>query len=119
MKDTNLPHEERHVKVPGEIWFSMLRQRRCPAGGLFASVRLFDGKVLERMIVTDRGYILGRIASGLAGGHGDVDNSMLTFSTDDIEAVELPAFHFWQHSKWIALNREHPARRAWQERAKK
>lgn len=119
MNATNLPHEEPHVKVPDEIWFSILRLRRCPAGGFSASVRLFDGRFLERMIVTHRGYILGQIAAGIAGGHGDMDNSMLTFNTDDIEAVQLPAFHFWQHSKWVALNPEHPTRRAWQERTKR
>lgn len=114
----NLPHEEQHVKVPEEIWFSILRLRRCPAGGFFASIRLWNGKSFDRMIVTDRGYILGRIASGVAGGHGDVDNSMLTFSTDEIEAVQVPAFHFWQRAKWIALNPQHPARQAWRERKK-
>lgn len=118
ISDANLPHETPCVRVPDEIWFSLLRYRRCPAGGFFGAVRLFDGQILQRMIVSDRGYVLGRMAAGLAGYHGTIDNSMLTFRTDDIEAVQVPAFRFWQHPKWVALNPEHPARRAWQERTK-
>jgi len=99
------------VKVPDEIWFSLLKQRRCPAGGFFATIRLLNGKTFERMVVSDRGFILGKMAAGLAGAHGDLDASMLTFTTDDIEAVQLPPFHFWQRPKWIALNPGHPNRR--------
>jgi hypothetical protein len=119
MNETNLPHPGPHVKVPDEIWFNVLRLNQCcPAGGFLGKVRLFGGQVLEQMIVSDRGYILGRIAPGLAGAHGDIDSSMLTFSTEDIEAVQVPAFRFWQRPHWVSLNPDHPARRAWQERAK-
>ena len=44
-----------------------------------------------------------RIAGGLGGVHGDVDSSMLTFKTEDIEALLAPAFHFWQRPNWITI----------------
>jgi hypothetical protein len=62
------------------------------------------------MIVSDRGYLLGRIASGIEGAHGDIDSSMLTFRSEDIVAVQVPAFRFWQRPKWVSLGREHPLR---------
>ena len=98
------------IKVPSEIWFNLLKQRSCPAGGFFASIRLINGSVFEQMIVSDRGSILGKKAASLAGFHGDIDTSMLNFTTDDIEAVQVPAFHFWQRPKWIALNSRNPNR---------
>jgi hypothetical protein len=100
------------IKVPDEIWFALLKQRRCPAGGFFASIRLINGGVFEQMIVSDRGSVLGKKIAGLAGFHGDIDTSMLNFTTDDIEAVQVPAFHFWQRPKWIALNANHPNRKS-------
>ena len=117
MDAINLPHESPCVKVPDEIWFAILKSRRCPAGGFSTAVRLFNGKILEQMIVSDRGYILGRIAPGIAGAHGDMETSILNFVIGDIEAVLLPPFHFWQRPKWIALNPDHPARLAWRERS--
>lgn len=111
MNESNQPHMGTYVKVPDEIWFNVLQLNRCcHAGGFLGAVRLFDGKVIEQMIVSDRGYILGRVAPGLAGGHGDIDGSMLTFSTDEIEAVQVPAFRFWQRPQWVALNPQHPLR---------
>ena len=107
MNESNQPHTGPYVKVPDEIWFNLLQLNRpcCRAGGFLGAVRLFSGEVVDNLIVSDRGYLLGRIASGLAGAHGDVDCSVLTFQSDDIEAVQVPAFRFWQRPKWVALGR--------------
>ena len=102
--------EEMEIKVPSEIWLDLLKQRICPAGGFFASIRLINGNVFEQMIVSDRGSILGKKAERLAGFHGDIDTSMLNFTTDDIAAVQVPAFNFWKRPKWIAVNPRHPNR---------
>ncbi|MBI3880378.1 MAG: hypothetical protein HY301_09995 [Verrucomicrobia bacterium] len=111
MSEDNSLVEMPQVEIPDELWFCLLRMRRCPAGGFSTSFRLFSGKILERLIVSDRGYILGRMATGLGGAQGDIDSSMLTFGSEDIEALEVPAFHFWQRPNWILLNPDHPARR--------
>jgi hypothetical protein len=116
----NPPREkEKCVALPDELWANLLEVLPGAAKGIETYVRLFSGEVIERLVISNRGYILGREAAGLAGYHGTIDNSMLTFSTEDIEAVQVPAFRFWQRPKWVALNPQHPARRAWQERAKR
>lgn len=104
--------------LPDELWSSLLRVRRCPPGGFITSIRLFDCQVIEELLINDRGCVLGGIAPGLAGAHGDIDTSMLTFQTADIEAIQAPVLHVWQQRKWIALNPQHPTRRAWEERRK-
>jgi hypothetical protein len=104
------------VELPDELWTKLLEALPNAAGGYETSIRLFDGQVLERLIITNRGSIAGREAEGLAGYHGTIDNSVLTFGSDDIEAIQVPAFSFWQRPKWIALNPDHPARLNWQNR---
>jgi hypothetical protein len=116
----NPPSEkEKGVALPDELWANLLEVLPGAAKGIEASIRLFSGEVIEGLVISNRGNALGRVATGLAGYHGTIDNSMLTFSTQDVEAVQLPAFRFWQRPKWIALNPQHPARRAWQERTKR
>ncbi|MDR1190397.1 MAG: hypothetical protein LBK60_01865 [Verrucomicrobiales bacterium] len=102
MNNINLPHSIPCIKIPDEIWFNIVRLKRYSTGFLSA-VRLINGTILEDMITCNRGYILGRFAEGLAGGHGHIVNSMLTFKTEDISAIRVPAFHFWQSRKWIKL----------------
>ena len=111
-----LEKEKRVVLLDDELWYNLLILVPRIAGGLETSIRLLSGKVLERMLISNRGEVLGREAEGLAGYHGTIDNSMLTFGTDDIEAVQVPTFLFWQRPKWVALNPQHPARHAWQKK---
>ena len=115
----NSPSEgPKHVALPDGLWANLLEVLPGAAKGIETSIRLFSSKIIERLVISNRGNIIGREAEGLAGYHGTIDDSMLTFSTDEIEAVQVPAFHFWQQPKWIALNPQHPARRAWKERNK-
>lgn len=60
--------------------------------------------------------MIGRIAEGLAGAHGDIDSSVLKFNSDDIEAVLAPSFRFWKKTEWIALQPENPAWDKWRKR---
>ena|SRR5207249_1142786 len=116
----NSPQEkEKFAALPDELWANLLEVLPGAAKGIETSVRLFSGEIIERLVISNRGNVIGREAPGLAGYHGTIDNSMLTFSTDDIEAVQVPAFSFWQRPKWVALNPQHPARRAWEERTKR
>ncbi|SRR6266566_7288180 len=116
MSPHSQPEKERCVVLPDELWANLLEKLPGAAKGIETSIRLFSGEVINRLIISNRGNILGREAGGLAGYHGTIDNSMLTFGAEDIEAVELPAFHFWQRSKWIALSPRHPNRLKWQQR---
>ena len=109
---------EKSVALPDELWTNLLEVLPGVAKGIETSIRLFSDEVVARLVISNRGYILGREAKGLAGYHGTIDNSMLTFSTEDIEAVQVPAFRFWQRPRWIALNPDHPARRERQQRVK-
>jgi hypothetical protein len=108
--------EHKSIPLPDELWASLLVVLPTAARGIETSIRLFSGDVIDRLIISNRGNILGTEAAGLAGAQGTLDHSMLTFSTEDIEAVQLPAFHFWQRPRWIALNPQHPARQAWVKR---
>ena len=99
------------IALPDEIWRDLLDALPGARRGMCTSVRLLSGTVIHDMIISNRGFILGRDANGLAGAHGMIDDSMLTFRETDIEAVSIPAFHFWQRQKWIALDPNHPARR--------
>jgi hypothetical protein len=108
--------KEKCVILPDELWYNLLEKFPGSPMGITISVRLFSGEILHRMVISDRGAVLGREAAGLAGYHGTIDNSMLTFDVEDIEAVQVPTFHFWQRPKWIALNPQHPARQAWKDR---
>lgn len=120
MTDQNRRAErEKCVAVPDELWSNLLEMLPGARKGIETSIRLFSGDVIKGLVISNRGYILGQEAAGLAGYHGTIENSMLTFNTEDIEAVQVPAFRFWQRPKWIALNPDHPARQAWQERARK
>jgi hypothetical protein len=80
--------------------------------GMLAPVRLLDGRVIPDLIISNRGYVLGREMPGLAGAHGALDSSVLAFKTDDIEGVRLPLGRFWRRERWICLNPQHPARRS-------
>jgi hypothetical protein len=118
MNQNSPPEKEKFVALPDELWANLLEALPGAAKGIETSIRLFSGETVKRLVISNRGYIVGREAAGLAGYHGTIDNSMLTFNTEDIEAVQLPVFHFWRRPKWVALNPQHPARRAWQERTK-
>jgi hypothetical protein len=109
------PERQKVVALPDELWAKLLEALPGAAKGIETSIRLFSGEIVERLVVSNRGDVIGREAAGLAGYQGTMDNSMLKFRTDDIEAVQVPAFRFWQRPKWVALNPQHPARRAWNE----
>jgi hypothetical protein len=110
--------KEKCVVLPDELWYNLLETFPGSPLGVEMSVRLFSGEVLHRMVISDRGTVLGREAEGLAGYHGVIDDSTLTFRTEDIEAVQVPGARFWQRPKWVALNPKHPARQAWQNRGR-
>jgi len=114
--ENNNPHDEQCIKVPEEIWWQLFAQRGAGQGWFYTSVRLLDGKVINNLFISNRGYILGTEAPGLAGAHGSLDKSVLTFSTPDIEGVLLQRrrFLFWRQSRWICLNPQHPARRQYE-----
>jgi hypothetical protein len=112
-------NKEKHVELPDELWTNLLEILPGAAKGIETSIRLFSGEVIQRLVISNRGNVLGREAVGLAGYHGTLDNSVLTFCSVDIEGLRAPAFRFWQRPKWITLNPDHPARREWQERAKR
>ena len=118
MTQNSPPEKEKCVALPDELWANLLEVLPGAAKGIETSIRLFSGEVIERLVISNRGNVLGREAAGLAGYHGAIDNSVLRFSAEDIEAVQIPSFHFWQRPKWVVLNPQHPARRAWQERAR-
>jgi hypothetical protein len=113
--EINSPHEKLCVKVPDEIWQQLFASRGKGIGMFSVSVRLLNGEVFTDLLISNRGYIVGREAPGLAGAHGDIDNSMLTFKTEEIEGImlRLRYFIFWK-SRWICLNPRHPARRQYQ-----
>jgi len=98
--ENNTPHDEQCVKVPDEIWWQLFAHCGAGLGWFYTSVRLLDGKVIDNLFISNRGYILGTEAPGLSGAH-------------DIEAVllERRRFFFWRQSRWIRLNPQHPARR--------
>src|SRR3954466_499317 len=102
------------VMLPDDLWAHFLDVLPGAAKGIKTSIRLFSGEILEELLISNRGYILGRQAEGLAGYHGAIDNSMLTFGSDDIEGGLRPKFHFWERPKWVALNPHHPNRLRWQ-----
>jgi hypothetical protein len=109
--EDNRPHVEASIKLPDEVWLRLLETGRVYPSGVFASVRLLDGRMIHNVIISNRGYVLGPLAPGLAGGHGDFDSSVLTFATKDIEGVLARRRHFWQRDVWACLNPQHPARR--------
>ena len=100
------------MKLPDEVWQRLLTTDMRLHFGMIGAVRLLDGRVFEDLIISNRGYVLGREMPGLAGAHGAIDASVLTFKTDDIEGVRLPRGRFIRREKWVCLNPEHPARRA-------
>ena len=111
--ETNAPEDCKAIKLPDEVWSGAIASGRVSWGGLSADVRMLDGTVYEDMLISDRGYVLGRLMEGLAGAHGGIDNSMLSFATPDIEGIRIGRRHFWQRPTWVLLNPQHPARRAY------
>ena len=112
--EDNAPHTERSVKLPDELWDGLLRTVAGARFGMVTTVRLFNAQIISELLLSNRGYLLGRILSGPPQIDGIIDSSSLTFTTSEIEAVEVPAFRFWQRPKWVTLNPQHPTRRAWQ-----
>jgi hypothetical protein len=108
--ESNAPHEEQSVKLPDEVWSLALSSGRV-RDSFWASVRLLDGTVLDDMIISSRGYVLGKLMDGLAGAHGGIDFSMLTFRTSEIEGIRIGRRRSWQRPVWVLLNPDHPARR--------
>lgn len=105
------PNSTDGIRLPEEIWTALLNIGMKMGGGLIGTVRLLDGKLLADMIISNRGFVLGRQAPGLAGAHGDIDSSMLTFTSDDIEGICLSWGWFRRRERWVILNPQHPARR--------
>ena len=99
------------ISLPDEIWATLLDCGMKMGGGLDGTVRLLDGTLFENMIVSNRGLILGREAPGLAGAHGAIDSSMLSFRSEDIEGFCLRWGKALRHERWVTLNPQHPARR--------
>src|ERR1019366_7077084 len=79
------PMSDQGIPLPDEIWAALLDLGMKMGGGLAGTVRLLDGTLFEDMIVSNRGFILGREAPGLAGAQGAIDSSMLNFKSEDIE----------------------------------
>jgi hypothetical protein len=97
--------------LPDEIWAGLLDLGMKMGGGLVGTLRLLDGKLMPDMIISNRGFVLGREAPGLAGAHGAIDCSVLTFAGDDIEGICLSWGRFKRRERWVVLNPQHPARR--------
>ena len=108
---TNNAHDEPCIKLPDEVWQRLLETDMRLHFGIMGAVRLLDGRVIEDLIISNRGYVLGCEMPSLAGAHGGIDSSVLTFKTDDIEGVRLPRGRFFRRERWVCLNPEHPARR--------
>jgi hypothetical protein len=111
--ENNNPHDEQCVKVPEEIWWRLFALHAEGWGWSYTSVRLLDGRVIDNLCISNRGYILGTEAPGPAGAHGSLDKTVLTFSTPDIEGVLMRRrrLFFGRQSLWVCLNPQHPARR--------
>ena len=109
--EANAPHNGHAVKLPDEVWSLALESRRVRGFGICASVRLLDGTVLDDMLISGRGYVEGKLMDGLAGAHGGIDSTMLTFGTPEIEGIRIGRTRLWQKPVWLVLNPEHPARR--------
>ena len=111
--ESNAPDGNRAVKLPDEVWERALASERVYSSGLFASVRLLNGTIYEEMFISNRGYVIGRLAEGLAGAHGSFDDTMLSFTTPEIEGIRIGKRHFWQKPIWVLINPQHPARMAY------
>jgi hypothetical protein len=105
------PMSKEEVALPDEIWAALLDIGMKMGGGLIGTVRLLDGKLIEHLVVSNRGFVLGREAPGLAGAQGAIDSSMLNFRSEDIEGFCLSWGRFLRHKRWVTLNPRHPARR--------
>jgi hypothetical protein len=105
------PMSNQGIALPDEIWAALLDIGMKLGGGLVGTLRLLDGKLIDGMIVSNRGFVVGREAPGLAGAHGAIDSSMLTFNSEDIEGFCLAWGRLWRRERWVTLNPQHPARR--------
>lgn len=114
--EDNRPHVEPSVKLPDEVWSRLLETGRVFPSGVFGSVRLLDSRIIDNVLISNRGYVLGPLAPGLAGAHGSFDSSVLTFATKDIEGVLARRRHFWQRDIWVCLNPQHPTRREYEQK---
>lgn len=101
---------DKSIPIPDDLWTRLLQKCTRASKGLRTSIRLNCGNVMEDMIIWGDGKILGKQADGMAGYHGSIDSSMLTFISQDIEAVQIPAFHFWERPKWITRERVDPSK---------
>ena len=108
--ETNTSEQDDSVMLPDEVWSLAIASRRVSPLGIVADVRLLDGSIYEDMLISDRGFVLGLPMDGLAGAHGGIDSSILSFETDDIEGIRIGRRHIWQRAIWLCLNPEHPAR---------
>lgn len=109
--ETNAPEDAKATKLPDEVWSRALASGRVSWAGLSADVRMLDGTVYEDMVISNRGYVLGRLMSGGPEVSGSIDSSMLSFATPDIEGIRIRRRHIWQRPIWVLLNPQHPARR--------
>jgi hypothetical protein len=99
------------VMLPYELWLKLVEIESAAVKGNEISVRLFSGEIIQGLFISAYGEIAGRSASGARAGDLLVARPPLTFKGDDIEAVQVPASHFWQRPRWLALNPHHPARK--------
>lgn len=90
------------IKVPDELWYNLLAKEPCGPGGMQTAIRLSDGTILENIVISDRGFILGQEASGLPGSHGKLDTSRITFTPNDIAAIQVPKRHVWNRTQWVS-----------------
>jgi hypothetical protein len=97
------------VVLPDEIWRKYLELSPQYPIAITISVRLFSGEMVPFLLVSERGTVLGKIADGLAGAHGAIDDSVLTFCTEDIEAVRILVGRCWPRAKWVTVNPQHSA----------
>lgn len=116
MSSQSEPQPQKRIELPDELWSRLLDAPPGAIRGIEISIRLFSGEVFERLIVSNRGYILGREAVGMAGVHGAIDDSALTFESEDIEAVRVGDSRFLKQPGWIALDPENPAWDSWRKR---
>ena len=103
--------ESKCVMLPYELWSNLRENRPSAVQEIETSIRLFSGAVVERLLISAFGDILGQKAVDSERQKYPADYSILNLRTQDIEAVQVPASHFWRRSRWLSLNPRHPARK--------
>src|SRR6266404_5050392 len=99
--------ESKCVMLPYELWSNLRENLPSTMQEVETSIRLFCGEVVERLVISASGDILGQKPLDSQQPNPLADNPTLTFRTEDIEALQVPALHLWQRPNWVALNPRH------------